>query len=90
MKYDLTNVAGAFINHEYDESVRADLVRDMGVAVRTPSNSVRLLIAQVAHECLEQPGNTPITTIQIGIMYGLVLGVLCEQDRLARENRIIQ
>jgi len=81
-KFDLTNVASAFVGHRIDEAERAELVKELGAAVRMPAKPVQLLVAQVAHECLEQPACTPEMAIRIGIMYGLVLGVLCERDRL--------
>jgi len=80
-KFDLTNVASAFVGHRIDEAERAELVKELGAAVRMPAKPVQLLVAQVAHECLEQPACTPETVIKIGIMYGLVLGVLCERER---------
>jgi len=86
--FDLANIAAAFLDHKIEESERAELVKELGEAVRYPAKPMQLLVAQVAHECLEQPICTPETTIKIGIMYGLVLGVLCERDRKDRERRV--
>lgn len=87
MKYDLTNIAAMFLNHELEESVRTELIKHCSEAVRYPSKPVQRLVAQVAQECLEQPACTPEVTIRIGLMYGMALGILCEQDRAAREDR---
>jgi hypothetical protein len=86
MKYDLNSIAKDFIEHQIDSTRRAELVKEMGELVRYPSKPIQLLLAQVAHECIEQPGCTPVITIQIGVMYGLVLGVLCEEERAARKR----
>ena len=84
--FDVTNVVAAFLNHQHPEdSVRAELIKELGEAVRYPAKPIQLLVAQVAQ--VEQPGCTPETTIKIGIMYGLVLGALLEEERAENENR---
>jgi hypothetical protein len=81
--FDLTNVVAAFLAEQYPE--RAELVSELGAALRAHARPVQYLIAQVAHESVSQPGCTPAMTIEIGLLYGLALGVLLERDRLDRE-----
>jgi hypothetical protein len=89
MKFDLTEAARLVIDHKLEESERAELVRELSKAVRYPSRPMQLLIAQVAQECVGQALCTPETTIRIGVLYGALLGVLAERDRVEREQRIV-
>jgi hypothetical protein len=79
--FDVNNVISAFLTEQYPE--RANLIAEIGAAMRQQSRPVQLLAAQVAHECLEQPFCTPEMTVRIGLMYGTVLGILMERDRMA-------
>jgi hypothetical protein len=88
--FDVTNVVAAFLNHQHPEdSVRAELIKELGEAVRYPAKPIQLLVAQVAQECLEQEGCTPEITVRIALMYGLVLGVLAERDRAERGRKFV-
>jgi hypothetical protein len=89
MKFDLTEAARLIIDHKLDESERAELVRELGKAIRYPSRPLQLLVAQIASECVEQPGCTPEITIRIGMIYGALIGILAERDRVSREKRLI-
>jgi len=83
-QFDVNNVITAFLDHRYEN--RADLVREIGAAMRGMNRPMNSLIAQVASACLEQPACTPEMTIRIGIMYGMVIGVLLERDRISRKG----
>jgi hypothetical protein len=89
MKYDLTAVIAKFIDHKYEESERAELVREVNAYMASRTREPNWLAAQVAEHCVETPGCTPSVTIKIGLMYGIVVGVLAERERAERERRSI-
>jgi hypothetical protein len=69
---------------------RAQLFAEFTQALNYPAAPQRLLVAEVAQACLEQPGCTPEITVRIAINYGLVLGVLLEKERAGRRELILQ
>jgi hypothetical protein len=88
LNYDLTNVIAAFLENT-NPSERAELVRFFGQEIRT-SRAGKILVGQIGTHCVEG-GTNPIQLLQMGIMYGMVLGVLLEKDKAEREaKRIIQ
>jgi hypothetical protein len=85
--FDVNNVVRAFLDGQFED--RASLVTELSSAVRQPSAVMKHLIVQVTEECLKTPNCTPFNTIQIGIMYGMVIGVLLERDRLAQKRKVV-
>jgi hypothetical protein len=88
MRYDLTNVAAAWRAGLYDD-VRPKLFADLTKEAQASAGPVARMVQQIAQHAAEQPGCTPEMTVRIAMAYGMCLGVLLEQDRLQRENRIV-
>ena len=83
--YDVGEVTAAFLNNALPG--RAELVLEIGKAVRE-QRVVKRLCIQVAEEAVAQQAN-PATTIQIGLMYGMVIGILLEKERAERQRRLV-
>ena len=86
LNYDLTNVIQSFLNND-NPSERAELVRFFGQEIRA-SRAGKIFTGQIGIHCAEAQ-MSPVQLLQIGIMYGAVLGVLLEKDRQAREKKRI-
>jgi hypothetical protein len=85
-RFDISNVIAAFLRGQYPE--RPELVREMTKAFAMPSQAIKHLVDEVGNHAA-QNNCTPVQTVGVGIMYGLVLGILLERDRVGR-SRIIQ
>ena len=87
MSYDVNGIIAQFLGTERNPEQR-ELVLRIGAAMRDRGQAVNGLVAQVAHECLNQPRCTPEVTVRIAIMYGMVLGIEMEKDRVSREHKL--
>lgn len=84
-KYDVSEVTKQLLRNTLDG--RAELMKEMSDNIRD-CNEVKRLLIQVGKHAVEG-GSTPLQLMQLGLMYGMVLGVYLEKERAAR-SRIIQ
>ena len=83
--YDVTNVVAEFLSNHYGRT-RADLVAEMTEALNQNIGPIHQLMAEVGHEAIAQ-SYSPVQLIRLGVMYGSVIGILLEKDRVTRERR---
>lgn len=78
-KYAIEHIAGEFLK-EGRTAEQQDLVKEMKNAVVHGNNRMKMFLAAVCEEAYTNQLK-PVNAIALGVMYGLVLGVLAEQDR---------
>ena len=83
--YDVNEVIQQFLQNKFQE--RAELIREIHGALRD-SRASKMLLAEVANSAMENRLG-PIEGISLGVMYGIVLGILMEKQRIRTMRRII-
>lgn len=84
--YDVESMAARFIQ-QGRTAEQINLVKEFRQAVTHCGTDFKHFLAEVAHEAYAQ-GLQPVNTIALGIMYGMVMGVLMEQER-AQKRRLV-
>lgn len=80
--FDVTGVVTEFLRGKIPE--RKNLVHEITDAMRG-NPAIFGLIAEVGHNCVEH-NHTAVQTINLGLMYGMVLGILLERERAERQK----
>jgi len=75
-KYDVPGIVQEFNSHRFPE--RAELVKEFTAAMDHPS--VKILASEIGAQAVDSKAN-PMQVLGLGLMYGMVLGVLCEKHR---------
>lgn len=84
-KYDINGMIKAFLDNQVPD--RAQLVKEMRLAC-IHSREAQRLLRQVLDESLQR-GAQPSTCVNIAMMYGMVVGIIIERDRVSRDGKII-
>jgi hypothetical protein len=80
-KFDVGGVAAGFTAKRFPE--RGELVKEFTAAMEHPA--VKMLAAEIGQHAVENSA-TPVQVLGMGMMYGMVIGVLCEKYRRRGPN----
>jgi hypothetical protein len=80
-KFDVGAICQGFQGKQFPE--RAELVKEFTKAMEHPS--VKMLAAEIGAHAVDNNAN-PLQVLGLGLMYGMVIGVLCEKYRRKTPN----
>lgn len=80
-KFDVGGVAAGLSAKRFPE--RAELVKEFTAAMEHPA--IKMFAAEIGAHAVEKNAN-PMQVLGLGMMYGMVIGVLCEKYRRRNPN----
>lgn len=80
-RYDIDEIIRHFLQGHYPD--RPAMMREFRIALQESKNGIHLF-REIAEEALPRRAG-PVECVQLGVLYGIVLGVIMERERMGAD-----